>query len=591
MLQRHIMKAKSLFLAFIPVIGLLASCDVTRLPHNSVSSTTITDDPDSSIDYLLNGAYAELKGWSQQMHTIGEYAGDNVMIRGASTDAFYEFINYRRTPKNYRLNSFWNSSYKVIAQTSNILKMIEEGQSPEIDRKLGECYYLRGMMYFYLVRVFGRPYFDNPSANPGVPIVNGTQEDVFGKLPDRSTVEETYAQAIKDLEKAISLMQDQKDNSPAFASIEAAEALLSRIYLYMSGTYDNPNREYAQKAIDYANAVIKSEKYILLPREQFMKYNTLVPESNKESIFVVKRVSSEFSGWDHYYGIGGMYAHIGGMGWGEMYASGEYLALLDETGRNDWAKGKIVDARAAFIAPQYERISEDKKVFRAIVDNVDEKGIQTGYNYVQLYFAEGSSTQVTETVKTKDKEQNFTYDLTPVDAAQGIYKFTYHDGKEYQGVIDYYITLNRAYPMFYITKCSLEGEESHLHSPVITRLGELYLNIAEAEAKLGHYDKARTALNTIRERSLPGEGYASLTKENAEERIDKERRLELAFQAERGFDIFRNGGTLTRHYPGPHNAMEDIPATDYRVIFFIPQDAINAYGSSGSILTQNPLSN
>ena len=99
------------------------------------------------------------------------------------------------------------------------------------------------------------------------------------------------------------------------------------------------------------------------------------------------------------------------------------------------------------------------------------------------------------------------------------------------------------------------------------------------------------ALNTIRERSLPGKGYDSLTKENAEERIDKERQLELAYQAERSFDIFRNGGTLTRHYPGPHNAMEDISATDYRVIFFIPQDAINAYGSSGSILTQNPLSN
>lgn len=585
------MKAKSLFLAFIPVIGLLASCDVTRLPHNSVSSSTITDDPNASIDYLLNGAYAELKGWSQQMHPVGEYAGDNIMIRGASTDAFYEFINYRRTPKNYRLNSFWNSSYKVIAQTSNILKMIKEGQSPEIDQKLGECYYLRGMMYFYLVRVFGRPYFDNPSGNLGVPIVNGTQEDVFGKLPDRSTVAETYAQAIKDLEKSISLMQEQKDNSPAYASIEAAEALLSRIYLYMSGTYDNPNLEYARKSVDYAKKVIDSGKYALLPREQFMKYNTIVPESNKESIFVVKRVSSEFSGWDHYYGIGGMYANIGGMGWGEIYASAKYLALLDETGRNDWVNGKIVDARAAFIAPQYERISEDKKVFRAIVDNIDDKGVQTGYNYVQLGFVKGSTARVTETVEKKGEKREYTYDLIPVDPAQGIYKFTYHDGKVYQGVIDYYITLNRAYPMFYITKCSREGEESHLHSPVITRLGELYLNIAEAEAKLGNYDKAKMALNTIRERSLPGKGYDSLTKENAEERIDKERQLELAYQAERSFDIFRNGGTLTRHYPGPHNAMEDISATDYRVIFFIPQNAINAYGSSGSILTQNPLSN
>ena len=67
-----------------------------------------------------------------------------------------------------------------------------------------------------------------------------------------------------------------------------------------------------------------------------MKYNQILPENNKESIFVIRRLASEFSGYDHYYGIGGMYANIGGMGWGEMYASAKYLALLDETGRNDF---------------------------------------------------------------------------------------------------------------------------------------------------------------------------------------------------------------------------------------------------------------
>ena len=64
-------------------------------------------------------------------------------------------------------------------------------------------------------------------------------------------------------------------------------------------------------------------------------------------IFVVKRKASEFSGFDHYYGIGGMYGVIGGMGWGEMYASAKYLNLLNETGRNDWREDsyKIVDAQ------------------------------------------------------------------------------------------------------------------------------------------------------------------------------------------------------------------------------------------------------
>lgn len=36
--------------------------------------------------------------------------------------------------------------------------MINEGQSTEIDKSLGECYYVRGMMYFYLCRAYGRPH-------------------------------------------------------------------------------------------------------------------------------------------------------------------------------------------------------------------------------------------------------------------------------------------------------------------------------------------------------------------------------------------------------------------------------------------------
>src|SRR5699024_11038480 len=111
------------------------------------------------------------------------------------------------------------------------------------------------------------------------------------------------------------------DNESIRASKEAAQAMLSRIYLYMSGTYETPNQEYAEKAVEYSDKVINSGKYDLLHREEFMKYNTYTPENNSETIFAIKRVASEFSGDDHYYGVGGMYANIGGMGWGEMYAS------------------------------------------------------------------------------------------------------------------------------------------------------------------------------------------------------------------------------------------------------------------------------
>ena len=554
----------------------LTACDIERLPYGSMSAEQITSDPSASLDALMNGVYAQLKTWSDPMHRCGEYAGDNMMIRGSSTDAFFEFISYSRTPNNYRLQNFWDYGYKGIAQASNIINMIEEGQSAEIDNQLGECYYVRGMLYFYFVRAYGRPYYQAPDKNLGVPIVNGTPENVMGDLflEDRATVHETYEQAINDLKKAEQLMTI--DKGAAYASKAAAQAMLSRVYLYMSGTYEKPNTQYAQMAVEYADKVINSGNYSLLSREDFMKYNTFTPENNAESIFVVKRVASEFSGYDHYYGVGGMYANIGGMGWGEMFASAKYIDLLNETGRNDWRPDsyKIVDARAAFIEPTYR--ADHQLVFRFI-----KRDSETVENYAQFDAVKnGANVTCTDAEGTS-------YTLTPVSEEEEIYSINYN-GATYEGVLDYFISLNRVYPQFYITKCSREGEDSHLHSPIISRLGEIYLNRAEAYAKLGNYGAALNDLNIIRERSIVGGGYASLDASNAGDLIDKERQLELAYQAERSYDVFRNGKPLDRTFPGPHNQAEIVEASDYRVTYYIPQNAINAYPGT---LTQNPTNN
>lgn len=563
--------------------GLMSACSIDREPHGSLSSNKITENPDESVDAMVRGVYAQLKSWSDPMHRCGEYAGDNIMIRGASTDAFFEFITFNRTPDNYRLDDFWNSSYKAIAQASNAIKLYQDKTDDNVKAKVGECYFVRGMIYFYLVRAYGRPYYQDPKTNLGVPIVNGTPKDVFDKftLPDRATVADTYQQAIADLKKAEELLPETNGN-PGYASKGAAQAMLSKVYLFMSGTYELPNTEYARLAAEYASKVISSGKYALLSREEFMKYPTILPQNNKESIFVVRRLASEYSGYDHYYGIGGMYANIGGMGWGEMYASAKYLALLDETGRNDYRSDhrRIVDARAAFIEPAYEE--KNIEVFRFIKQETNGD-----FNYLQLPTKHDGDKIVATESKTTEGQKEITQDyvLTPILAEQGRYSITYADGKTYQGVIDNKIKLNRAYPMFYIAKCSREGENSHLHSPVLSRLGEIYLNRAEAEAKMGNYAAALTDLNIIRERAITGGGYKSLDASNAAERIDKERQLELAFQAERSYDVFRNGGSLTRHYPGAHNQKLDILPTDYRVVYFIPQDAINAYPGK---LTQNP---
>src|SRR5690606_38620916 len=220
---------KKIFIALLTVAS-FASCDIDRAPYGSMDADDIMNDPDTYLESMMNGAYAQLKAWSDPMHRAGEYAGDNIAIRGTSTDAFFEVISYNRTPNNGRLNQFWNAGYKAIAQTSNVINMFAVGTNEERNSRLGECYDIGVLKYFYFVRAYGRPYYDNPTINLGMPIVNGTPEDIPGlELNDRVSVADTYEHIIADLEKAEELLA--VNNGPVYASRGAVHALLSRVYL------------------------------------------------------------------------------------------------------------------------------------------------------------------------------------------------------------------------------------------------------------------------------------------------------------------------------------------------------------------------
>lgn len=71
------------------------------------------------------------------------------------------------------------------------------------------------------------------------------------------------------------------------------------------------------------------------------------------------------------------------------------------------------------------------------------------------------------------------------------------------------------------------------------RLGETLLDLAEAAAEANHLDEARAAANEVRARSgMPGLSSA-LTKEELILRIRNERRVELAWEEQRYFDVRR----------------------------------------------------
>jgi starch-binding outer membrane protein, SusD/RagB family len=68
----------------------------------------------------------------------------------------------------------------------------------------------------------------------------------------------------------------------------------------------------------------------------------------------------------------------------------------------------------------------------------------------------------------------------------------------------------------------------------------------------------------------------------------EERRLELAFEGWRKYDLFRNNLPLVRNYPGYHllsgQNVQTIQPNSPRVVYFVPQNEL----LTNPNLTQNP---
>lgn len=584
---------KTIISAFI-AIAILSGCDLERFPYDSIAAEEVQNDPEAKIDVLLDGCYSQLRTVEEVTTRFGEYRGDLVRKDKPTTAGYRILFLFTRVEDNAEPNNYWNDCYKVIAQASEIMKLVEEGKSADLDQKLGEAYFLRGWMYWNLCKMFGRPYYQNPETNLGVPIINGKPDDLTSYIyPDRSTVKEVYEFVINDFQKAESLLTKDQVIKP---SKEGVWAMLAKIYAHMSGTFESPNPTYAQQSYEYANKVIQSGKYSLLSRENFMKSNELAPDdaTNTETIFASKVSYADRPTQANQRDlIGGQYARIQETGWAEVNATSIAIDLLNEVGTSDWRReygdnSKIVDARAAFIVPDYDKDANGdyKRAFIFVANQYDESGTHNGFNTKTFDFE--SATANGELQSVKDPTDGKVYSVTPVDAANRKYSINY-EGKTYQGYDDARILESVGHPKYYIYKLSMEGGGSagvHTHSFRIATLADMHLLRAEANAKLGKYSEALTDLNLIRERSLPGEGYDALNASNAGDLILKERALEFMFSGHRTYDLFRNGRPLHRNFPGwQTDPLRVVQPTDNDIIMFIPQQQIAAWRGT---LTQNP---
>ncbi|UPS92614.1 RagB/SusD family nutrient uptake outer membrane protein [Bizionia sp. M204] len=141
---------------------------------------------------------------------------------GEHADSFYQHQIIASDPTVAEL---WNSSYHIIFMSNSVLEGLENSESLNIDVKnqlRGEALFVRALMHFYLVNLFG-----------DVPYVLTTDyalNSQFSRMP----VQDVYEQMLIDLIEAQSLL------TSSYVSFERTRpnkwvvtSLMARVYLYL----------------------------------------------------------------------------------------------------------------------------------------------------------------------------------------------------------------------------------------------------------------------------------------------------------------------------------------------------------------------
>jgi tetratricopeptide (TPR) repeat protein len=250
---------KNLIIYLLTLAGFtlaLSSCDnqLHLTPAQSVDQDLALNN-DANVKRVLVGAYADLRHedlWGGRLQLYAEMLGANNEIRWEGTfNQPREIYNKSMFTNNTFITNTWTRAYSAINVCNNILDAVNVVNEADRNRVRGEALFIRGAIYFELLRYFSLPYVTgNNSTNLGVPLVlDPTREVTEAVFVPRNTVEEVYQRVIADLTEAEQLLPP---TNGFFARNYVASAILSRVYLQMERFADA--RDAANRAIEVATA-------------------------------------------------------------------------------------------------------------------------------------------------------------------------------------------------------------------------------------------------------------------------------------------------------------------------------------------------
>jgi len=526
---------KILFIVAVSVLINACSQDFLNLkPKDSISDASVWSDP-NLVELFVNEMYRGL-GHGHHECEVGSMVDESHFIHNYGTN---QVVASLITPSdigqwnggNQRAYT-WRDVYGYIRNAVMFQENIDE--VPFTDeawrsRLKGEVHFLLAYYYHNLVRMHG-----------GVPIITRTYllDDEY-EVP-RNSLQECIDHIVSNADAAASLLPVRQEGANlGRANKSGALALKSRMLLWAAsdlvhenwyGSFDQPDlltiggdRTAAWTAAkDAAKAVIDLNAYSLeegtgVPFQDYT--NLFVEKQSDEHIF--SRYFIKSNGWDSEDSDTHSPLYNGPNGYSAWAGNTPIQALVDDY---EMADGTRFDwNNPAHASAPYE--NRDPRFYASI--------LYDGAPWRQRPESTASY-DPTNTISIRTIYSGMT--ATPEDVVK--YGIDTRQGPQQ--------TWNGGYSGYYLRKAidisidpefvydAGENQEVPWH---FFRLGEIYLNYAEACIELGQDDEAKTYLNMLRARA--GMPDITETGDALKGRYRNERRIEMAFEQSRYFDVRR----------------------------------------------------
>ena len=500
----------------------------------------------STAEAVVNAAYVPMT-WEfgttyYPEWYFGDIVSDDALKGGQDINDgadLRELENFKANSDNEILLEYYRAQWQGIQRANLAIDEIPttrietegdeaEKQAKYRDRYLGEAYFLRGFYYFRLARMFG-----------GMPLIDYVIKSSNQWAQTRSTMDETLNFAIEDFKRAENLLwkKDKYSNEElGRATKGAAQAMLLKANLYRADYLRNAGNEteaqkYFAEAAKWGKEVIQSRQYSLWPN--YLDNFRLANENGRESVFEIQYTEEATSDYG-----------------GEGYTRGTMTTILQRSRSSAFGEaGWGYDRPTQNLYNEYE--AGDARRDETILVPTDEQ-IETPAQ--EIYCG--------------DRMLNRKYAMYNDGANGGIYKLAH----------------------------ATRSPKNNIQ----IRYADVLLMYAEACCESGDLPSAKTALKEVRDRAgLSQFPYTAViqgqtvtfndNQEDLRKAIRHERRVELAMEGHRWFDLTRWGiakETMDTYMAGETEEAKELYGTFQKgkhELFPIPSKEIDLSG-----IEQNP---